>query len=341
MKKCGKMKGLERKKKMASSLTHAYFVLDVYERLGMNSRELLVGHKELLKTAAQNMDVLFFYNLTNFKKGKKMRDFGSFFHGHKVYEFFETLIHYIKCNGFQYDPEVIAFLYGMLSHYILDSNMHPYVIYKTGEYNKGNKDTYKYNQLHGEMESYFDNYLVRLREGIKPWKFRCHNFCFNVDSIGKGLEEVMDFTYNEVWKIDHFHQYYLTSIKQMKFFFHVFRYDPIGLKRKFYQMVDFICPRSLLRKVPLSYYMNMSNNQWFLNLDHKKWYNPTDKRTKSCKSLLEIYTSSLDQCVKMIKEINQYLYYDKKINLKKVIQNNSYITGKDCSKKRELKYFEF
>ena len=45
---------------MASSITHAYFVMDVYDRLSIRSKELLVEHKELLKTAAQNMDVLFF-----------------------------------------------------------------------------------------------------------------------------------------------------------------------------------------------------------------------------------------------------------------------------------------
>ena len=43
----------------------------------------------------------------------------------------------------------------------------------------------------------------------------------------------------------------------------------------------------------------------------------------------------------MIKQINQYIYYDKKIDLKKVIGNLSYETGKDCDIKRELKFFEF
>lgn len=341
MKKYGRIKKLERKGIMASSLTHAYFILDVYERLGMNSRELLMDYKELLKTAAQNMDVLFFYNLTNFKKGKKMREFGEFFHRHKTFEFFDTLIQYIKYNDFQYDPEVMAFLYGMLSHYVLDSTMHPYVVYRTGYYDKENEETYKYNQLHGEMESYFDNYLVMIRENRRPWKFKCHKFCFNVPKIGNGLKEVMDFTYKEVWGIDGFHKYYLTSVRQMKFFYHIFRYDPWGFKRKFYQLIDKCFPKSFLRKVPLSYYMNMSENKWFLNLEHKKWYNPTDKRTKSTDSLLEIYTSSLDTTVKMIREINQYLYYDKRINLKRLIKNNSYLTGKDCSQKRELRHFEF
>ncbi len=326
---------------MASSITHAYFVMDVYDRLGIRSKELLVDHKELLKTTAQSMDVLFFYNITNFKKGKVMRDFGHYFHNHKTLEFFSTLIHYIKLNHHQYDPEVMAFLYGMLSHYVLDSTMHPYVIYKTGHFKKSDPDTYKYNHRHADLEAYFDNYLIRLKGNKKPNKFKYHKHCFNVDDINKGLVEVMDFTYKEVFGISNFHKYYLKSIKQMRFFFRVFRYDPTGIKKFGYSIVDFVCPRSLLRKVSLSYNINTKNKKQWLNLEHKTWYNPTDKRTRSNKSLLEIYTHSLNKTVTMIKQINQYLYYDKNINIKRIVGNNSYISGKDCDKQKELKHFEF
>ena len=51
----------------------------------------------------------------------------------------------------------MAYLYGMLSHYVLDSTVHPFIIYKTGNFNKKNKETYKYNHLHNEMESYIAN----------------------------------------------------------------------------------------------------------------------------------------------------------------------------------------
>lgn len=326
---------------MAGSLTHGYFIMDVYDRLGIKSKELLVGHKELLKTAAQNMDVLYFYNLTNFKKGKKVRDFGYYFHTNKSYLFFETLINYIKYNGYQYNPEVIAFLYGMLSHYVLDSNIHPYVFYKTGNFNKEDPSTYKYNHLHADLETYFDNYLVRIREGIKPHKFKCYKWCFNTERINKELEEVINFTYKEVFEIEQFHKYYLKSIKQIKFFFRVFRYDPTCIKKRFYLIIDFFCPRALLRKESLSYHIRMKDYKHYLNLEHKKWYNPTDKRISNSTSLLEIYTKSLDKTVKMIKEINQYLYYDKKIDLKKTIENLNYFSGIDCDKKRELKHFEF
>lgn len=326
---------------MAGTITHAYFASDLYDKLSIKSKELLMDEKESLKVFAQNTDTLFFYNITNLKKGKHIRTFGYRSQKIKVYEFFSTLINYIKYNNLQYNPQVISYLYGMLSHYVLDSTMHPFIIYKTGNFIKENKNTYKYNHLHNEMESYFDNYLLTVRDGINPHKFKCHNFCFNVDSFDKELIEVIDFTYKEVFGISNFHNYYLTSIKQMKLFYRVFRYDPTGLKKVFYSFVDLICPRSLLRKVPLSYHINKKNKKWFLNLEHNKWYNPTDKRTKSNESILELYTKALDKTTKMIQEINQFLYYDKKINLKKVVGNLSYETGKDCDKVRELKYFEF
>ncbi len=326
---------------MAGTITHAYFALDLYERLSIRSKELLMDEKESLKLFSQNTDVLFFYNITNFKKGKKIRDFGYYTQKKKTYEFFSTLINYIKYNHYQYSPQVMSYLYGMLAHYVLDSTMHPFIIYKTGKFQKKDKSTYKYNHLHNEMESYLDHYLLRLREGINPHRFKCYQFCFQVDSLSKDLIEVMDFAYKEVFHIENFHQYYWKSAKQMKFFYRVFRYDPIGIKKGFYQVVDWICPRSLLRKVPLSYHINPKGKKEFLNLEHKTWYYPTDKRIKRKESILELYTKALDKAVKMIQDINRYIYYDKKINLKKVVGNLSYETGKDCDQEKELKYFEF
>ena len=324
---------------MAGTITHAYFSLDLYDKLSIRSKELLIDRKEDLKVFSQNTDVLFFYNIANLKKGKKMREFGYYTQKAKTYEFFSTLINYIKYNNHQYNPQVIAYLYGMLSHYVLDSTLHPFIIYKTGYYKKEDKTTYKYNMLHEEVESYIDNYMVSIREKIKPKKFKCHKFCFNINYLDKDLIEVMDFTYKEVFGIDNFHKYYLTSIKQMKAFYKTFRYDPIGIKKVFYNVVDLICPRSFLRKRPLSY--NMKSKKQFLNLDHNTWYNPTDKRTKSSESFIELYTKALAKTTDMISEINQFFYYDKKINLTKVIGNLSYVHGKSLDKKRELKYFEF
>ena len=136
---------------MAGTITHAYFVLDLYDKLSIRSKELLIDRKEDLKMFAQNTDILFFYNITNFKKGKEVREFGYKSQKIKTYEFFSTLINCIKYNNHQYNPQVMAYLYGMLSHYVLDSTMHPFIIYKTGQFNKDDKATYKYNHLQNRL----------------------------------------------------------------------------------------------------------------------------------------------------------------------------------------------
>lgn len=326
---------------MPSTITHAYFANDVYNKMSIPTKELLLDHKEMLKTSAQNTDVLFFYNIANLKKGKKVRKFGYYSQKNKTYKFFETLINYIKYNGYSNDGEVMAYLYGMLSHYILDSTIHPYIAYKTGEYNSKDKSTYKYNQLHGEMESYLDNYFISIRENITPWKFKCYNYCLNVTELNSNLKEVIDFTYKETFNLNNMSKYYIESIKQMKSFYRIFRYDPTCLKKGFYHIVDFIMPRSILRVVPLSYHINPKGKKEFLNLERKNWYNPTTKTDKHNESVIDLYNISLNKMVKIVNELNEYIYNDKKINLKKLIGNNNYLTGKDCDKERELKYFEF
>ena len=40
---------------MASTITHAYFIMDVYEKLNTNIKEFLIDQKELLKKSAQSM----------------------------------------------------------------------------------------------------------------------------------------------------------------------------------------------------------------------------------------------------------------------------------------------
>lgn len=313
---------------MASTITHAYFIMDIYDKLDTSLKEFLIDQKELLKTSAQSMDTLFFYNITKFNKGKRIRDFGEYFHDNDTYKFFETLINYIKYNGYGSNPDVMAYLYGMLSHYVLDSNIHPFIVYKTGNKNP---------MLHPEVESYFDTYLIRLKENILPYKFKCYNFCFNVNRFSKEVKEVINFSFKETYDINNMSKFYLKAIKDMKSFYRIFRYDPTGFKYKFYNFFDLVQPKSYRRKSPLSYHLKTSNN--YYNLDHKTWYNPTCKKIKDKKSIIDIYIYALNEALELIKNVNNYIYEDKG-NIKDFLKDVSYLTGRETSKHYELKYFE-
>lgn len=323
---------------MASSITHSYFILDVYEKLDIETKKFLMDYKNTLKFASQGMDPLFFYKVWYPKKGSRIREFGDYFHDNDTLLYFETLINYIKYNGYGLYPEVMAFLYGALSHYVLDSNIHPFVIYQTGIYKKDDISTLKYNMKHGELESLLDCYLVSLREHTLPWKFESSKFITPKIEISSNLKEVIDFTFKETFDIHNMTKFYIRSLRHMKLFFRIFREDSHGIKLKFYKFVDKICPRTYRRKSPLSYHYKMDVS--LFNLDHKTWYHPSSKKIKSKTSILDIYNSSVTECVELIQKIQKYIYHDEG-NLKNILKNVSYITGRETEKHYEMKYFSF
>ena len=287
-------------------MIYTFFSLDIYDKLSIRSKELLIDKKEYLKVFSLG-NIPLSYN-------RKQKDFYEYFNNNKVNKFLSTLINYIKYNDYSRNKQVMAYLYGMIINYNLSTNINPYIIYYGG-INKYNK-----------VNNHIDNYITKIKTNTNPYKFKGYKYCFNIDYFDKELIEVIDFTYKEVFKIDNFSKVYLDSIKKMKRFYKIFRYDRFGIKKLFYFKNRYLS-------------LHTKSNDTYLNLSNNKWYNPTNRRVSSNMSFIELYLKSIHNTINMINEINQYIYYDKKVNLEKLIGNNSYITGRDIKKEKELKYF--
>ena len=326
---------------MPSTVTHSYFIMDVYDKLPIKRKIFLKNEQNNLKTFAQSMDVLNFYFSPNLKKGKKVRNFAYYFHTQKTGEYLVTLINYIKYNYYSNNPQVMAFLYGMIAHYILDSTVHPYVYYKTGNFDKKDTTTFKYNGKHHELELMIDKYMIKIRENKLPYKFKHYKHCIKTTDYNNEFIDVLNFSFRETYKINRMDDVLKRSTKNMKLAFKLLRYDPVGIKAKLYKIADFITPKNFLKTKFISYYAMPTTYEFCLNTEHKKWYNPTSKTKKYTYSFIDLYLQALNKTISIIKEIDQYIYNDKKINLEKVIGNLSYKSGIDLNKKQPLKYFEF
>ncbi|MFA5459397.1 MAG: zinc dependent phospholipase C family protein [Bacilli bacterium] len=323
---------------MPSTITHAYFMLDIYDNLDENAKKLLKNHLEYLKVFAQGPDPLYFYNYTK----AKIKILSFEMHITKTRAFFLNLVTFIKEHQLEYQPEVIAYLYGSIAHYVLDSTVHPFVFYQTGFFNKKKKNTYKYIGLHLDMETYIDAYMIYIKENIEPEKFKLHQFCFNVDNFSLALKDTIDDVINTTYQWKHADIFYLKAIKQMKSFFHLFRYDPYGLKKRQYQRLDQIIPKPSFRFVFLSYNINLAEKRYYLNLEKNKWNHPTDKNEVFDLSFPELYMISLQKALSIINDVNEVLYNNRDIKrLKRTFLNLSYLTGKPCELKQEMIYFAF
>lgn len=323
---------------MPATVVHAYFSQDVYDILPNTIKNKL--NVERLRTFGQSTDALMFYNLFNILPGKKVRSFQKYFHTNKTQEFFINLINYIKENNYINDSDVCSFLVGAICHYVLDSTIHPYIFYKTGYFNKNDKSTYKYNNVHAFMETFLDNDMIRRRENINPYKFKIGKFCLYTKVFSKELDDTLDKVFEQTFEFKNMSKIYSKSLKQMKRSIVVFRQDQFGVKKFFYKLADTFTSKKTFRFEAISYHYPIQDRHNFLNENHKIWRNPTTYDITSTESFLDLYLRSLKLAKVIVCASFDYIT-GKEIDLEKVFNNNSYITGLNCLLEKELKYFEF
>lgn len=323
---------------MPATAVHAYFAQDLNDILPKEIKNKL--DVDRLKTFGQSTDSLMFYNLFSILPGKNIRDFQKYFHTNKTQEFFINLINYIKENDYTEDIDVSSFLVGAICHYVLDSTVHPYIYYKTGYFNKNDKSTYKYNNVHTFMETFLDNDMIKRRESINPYKFNISKFSFDTSKFSNELNDTIKYTFKETFDVDNMDKIYYKSLKQMRNSIFIFRQDRYGIKKFFYKLADTFTSKRVFRFEAISYHYPLNDRHNFLNENHKLWRNPCDYSLTSEESFLDLYLKALKLAKVMICASFDYIN-GKDIELEKVFINKSYITGLDCELDKELKYFEF
>ena len=126
----------------------------------------------------------------------------------------------------------------------------------------------------------------------------------------------------------------------MNFFIKYFRQDRFGIKKNIYKFCDSFTSKKTFRLDALSYHYPLNDKHNFLNSTNKMWRNPTTYDITSTESFVELYLKSIKIAKILICASFDYLN-GKNIDLEKIFDNTSYVTGLNCDSKKELKYFEF
>ncbi len=322
---------------MPATITHAYFGEDLYNNFNDNIKEKINYDKKSIMMFSQNTDPLMFYNVYSVFPGKKYRKLQVKCHTTNTNLFFSTMINYMKEKKYYNDSMSLSFLYGFISHFCLDSNAHPYIYYRTGEFKKNDKSTYKYNGLHTYMESYIDNYFIKKRNNNK--RISLSKLCFKKDKFTNELNDILDYSFSKVYKMNNLSKVYYKSLKQMNIFISLFMFDRYGIKKCLYRFIDLFIPKKFFKFKTLSYHLDNYDYLDYLNTKHSKWYYPVDKNISSSNSFNDIYNSALEESIYIINEINKYFFEDKDIDINSLFKNKSYCTGIDCSSNKKMKYF--
>lgn len=300
---------------MPSTITHTYISLDTLKRVKRNPKKIIDYNLEDYKTFAQGMDILYFYHIL-LLKSNRVQQLGHQFHNYKTNEIFKYIINYCKQNK---SDIAFTFLSGLITHYIADSTMHPYINYLSQSDTK-----LKHQDNHFEIETTLDNYMVNKKEGFYQ-TFKNYQLQFN-NKPNKEIITLIDNMYEKYFNYHNMGKKYYQGQKEMRFIFKYARFDKTGFKRKIYQLID-QNKLKVRRTTYLSYHFKLNNLERYLNNAHKTWYYTKDPNIISNKSFEELYEIVTKKTANIINQLYDYIYNDKSIDLDILLENKSYSTG--------------
>lgn len=315
---------------MPATYTHHLFVKDVYKVINDDVKKKLNNHLDLFYLFGKSFDVLFF---------SKPR-LGCYAHDNHVNLYFANIIKKIRDENLFSDGEVLSYLYGSICHYVLDSTIHPYVFYKTGKYNLGDKKTKVYKGAHDKMEYMIDAILYQERNQKSIYKANLRKEVFTKYHFSSQFNKILDNFYLDTFHVKSAHKYIQRGIRNYSFILGHVMTSRFGFKYRLYQLFDFchLSKRSLLANY--CYYIKKLDYS-YLNKEHKKWYYPVDKKISYHYSFYDLYDIAIERARILINQLDYALDKDEK-DIKKVLReigNLSYATGKNADKHYVMKYF--
>lgn len=306
---------------MPSTITHTLGSLSILERLNNEPKDLITKHIEDYKTFSQGMDPMFFYRFYN--QGNYVIKAGYKFHKSNTLKVFKDIIEFSKKNLDKTDMPFI-FLSGLTVHYVMDSNIHPYV-----NYHGYTDDKLGRQNNHFFIETHLDNYMLDKynKDYYKKYKtFKHYKLQFNVKKDNY-IVEMLNNIFSKYYNLDNMGNIYYKSIKYMKFVFRFARLDKLGIKKEIYKLID--KNHLPIRRIRyMSYNFDYKKNiDKILNKDNKEWCNIKDKNIISTKSFDELLEYTIEEASNKINKLYEYIYLDYPVNIDKLIGNYSYSTG--------------
>ncbi len=316
--------------------THSYFAEDLLSYLPKTLSNKLQENQYLYTLFAQGFDPFLFYEFLKIKK----QNLQNYFHTHQTDLFFINFINSIKSTKDIDNPYFLEALYGHLAHYVLDSTLHPFIIYKTGIYEKEKKETKKYKGGHTILEMQLDAYLYTQKTEKKYQNFKIHQH-ISKDPFPRNLIDLLNTTYEKTFNIKNLGSAYEKGCKKMYYAYKFLIEDSWGLKKRMYSVLDFLNPKSLNQYSSFSNHIKTINREYF-NLNHQIWFNPWCNHETSNASIFDLYEEDKKRAILLFKATDKFL--NNKISLndyKKILKDDDYTTGKSWTLKKELKHLEF
>ncbi|HLQ71916.1 MAG TPA: hypothetical protein VK142_08940, partial [Bacillota bacterium] len=212
-----------------------------------------------------------------------------------------------------------AYVFGYITHHILDRNAHPYIHYKAGY--SGNN--------HQKLEVFIDTIMMEKFHHLKTWKVPVHKEINVGFSINKDIVDLLHQTIKTHFPKVSFDTtaYIQKAYKDMKRALKILS-DPYGWKNK------------ILKSLVSAYsHRPIKDDIDYLNMQHTTWHHPATNEACT-KSFVDLYNQGRVEGITILTEVLKYWYHgqDNRTVIKDLLGNVSYDTGKPLSLNLKNKY---
>ena len=322
---------------MPTTIVHKYFFEDVLDKTSDGVRHQM--DTNFMPIAALGPDH-FLFSPWLYRKSRALLRLLQSTH---TADYIINMATFIKEHKLMNNNQVMTYFYGTVSHMILDATTHPYIIYKTGRFDKQKKKkTVKYNGLHSDLETFLDCYFIYTRENILPHEKKIYKVLDYKKEYTNDFINFIDKALFNTYGVNKGFKNYYHAIRGNYWYSRNYRNDPWKIKLPILKFYDKLTGKYHTNTQGYTYSMPFKNKYHYLNLEKKEWQHPVLAHKYYNTSFIELYIKAMDQTVKLIKDLEIYFNSKKDVRyLRKIVPNVSYYTGLDLSEKQTLKYFDF
>lgn len=303
---------------MPRAITHYLFAMDCFNNLDKNTQNIIKENMSIYTFGSQGSNFFNYYNNLSFISKKNISALSTLIHNNNTTVFFENMVMYChNKNTLKYVFDNINFynicvtyVYGFLSHYVLDTYAHPYIY----SLQQSLKNKYKHKRsiaLYKSIETHLDTLILFKFKNLKPYEFKDYlNMSLNKEElliICDLYNYLLNFVYDKKISHDDIKKSYYT-FKNVE---RKINSSPNLISRIYLNIKSATVKNSFIDNEIYSDYTHCVND--LFNEAHNIWIDPfTDKKYNY--SFLDIYSNSLNIFLELSKELNLYFNNESTIN---------------------------
>lgn len=256
------------------------------------------GHKTVFQLGLQGPDIFFYHPASSLRKLSP----GSAVHRERTGDFLKCLIQAPELFWKEEECQIAqAYAAGFIGHYILDTQMHPYVYYKTGH---GETLKEKGYANHIALETDIDTCILMRYAKCLPSQFP-YGRTIAMDAHSRSVVAAALFhAYDTVFSELSLTKGYLTrAIRSMQIGTKL-TYDPHDHKRKLMGKAEqLVFGRLAVSTVIPADHLEYSEDP--LNLQHEQWCNPWNAEGTSTDSVLQMIKKASGRYQKAFRQLDR------------------------------------